>query len=111
MIGVGGGVVELGVMVLGGAAGVTLKKKEKVGDEMQGVEGAAAAAAGGVGVGAGGDGADGAPVAQGLSGEGVLATGQFWEDLRGFLQQRVRDEGVAGDALGVFKGAWEGRSA
>jgi hypothetical protein len=106
-----GGLLELGVMVLGGAAGFSLKKKEVAvveeavvegeGDKMQGVEGAAAAAAA----------ADGAPVAQGLSGEGVLATGEFWEDLRGFLQQRVRDEAVAGEALGVFKGAWEGRSA
>jgi hypothetical protein len=50
-----------------------------------------------------------APVAQGLSGEGVLKTEAFWEDLKGYLQQRVRDEGVAGDALGVFRGAWEGR--
>jgi hypothetical protein len=108
--GVGAGELELGVMVLGGAAGFSLKKKEVVveeavkeqegegeGDKMQGVEGAVA------------DGA--ASVAQGLSGEGVLATGEFWEDLRGFLQQRVRDERVAGEALGVFKGAWEGRSA
>ncbi|KAK4155218.1 cell-cycle control medial ring component-domain-containing protein [Chaetomidium leptoderma] len=52
-----------------------------------------------------------APVAQGLSGTGVLETGQFWEDLEGFLQHRVRDEGVAGEALGLFRGAWEGRSS
>ncbi|AEO71549.1 uncharacterized protein THITE_2093046 [Thermothielavioides terrestris NRRL 8126] len=98
-----GAVVELGVMVLGGAATA-----------------AAAAAAAGVkkeggeeeeeGAGAGAEKAAAAAVAQGLHGEGVLATGQFWEDLRGFLQQRIRDEGVAEEACGVFKGAWERRS-
>jgi hypothetical protein len=84
------------------AVAVTEPAGDGAGDKMPGVEGAAAGAAA----------ADGAaPVAQGLSGEGVLATGEFWEDLKGFLQQRVRDERVAGEALEVFKGAWEGRSA
>ncbi|KAK4237653.1 cell-cycle control medial ring component [Achaetomium macrosporum] len=97
------GVVEVGVMVLGGA-NVTLKKKQEPGQGQgpgQGLgqeEGASASATAS------------APVAQGLSGVGVLETGQFWEDLKGFLQQRVRDEGVAGEALGVFRAAWEGRS-
>jgi hypothetical protein len=93
-------VVELGVMVLGGASVVLKKKEDKpVGDgqgQGQGQEERAGASAS-------------APVAQGLSGTGVLETGQFWDDLKGFLQQRVRDEGVAGEALGVFKTAWESR--
>ncbi|EAQ83828.1 hypothetical protein CHGG_10232 [Chaetomium globosum CBS 148.51] len=100
--GAGAGGVELGVMVLGGGAvffkglgGKEGGKEERgVGGEGGGEVTAAAAA----------------PVAQGLSGEGVLKTEVFWEDLKGFLQQRVRDEGVAGDALGVFRGAWEGRA-
>ncbi|KAL2149482.1 hypothetical protein VTH82DRAFT_8133 [Thermothelomyces myriococcoides] len=50
-----------------------------------------------------------APVAQGLSGKAVLETDQFWADLKGFLQQRVRDEEVAGEAAELFKKAWEGR--
>ncbi|KAI4159790.1 MAG: hypothetical protein LQ342_006301 [Letrouitia transgressa] len=49
------------------------------------------------------------PVAQGVSGEEVLRQDAFWQDLRAWLVQRVRDEGVAGDAWGVFKGAWHGR--
>ncbi|KAK4043585.1 cell-cycle control medial ring component [Parachaetomium inaequale] len=98
--GVQGG-VELGVMVLaGGAASFKMREQsqtqtveeKKKGEEVQEKEEVEA------------------PVAQGLSGKGVLETGQFWEDLRGYLQQRVRDEGVAGEAVGVFRGAWEGRS-
>jgi hypothetical protein len=85
--GEGKGSMEFSVMVIGGAA--TL---------------AAAEAARGAQVGGPEN------VAQGLSGEGVLATEEFWSDLKGFLQQRVRDEKVAGDAVGLFKGAWEGRS-
>jgi hypothetical protein len=49
------------------------------------------------------------PVAQGVSGEDVVKTQEFWSDLEGFLQQRVRDEQVATELMGVFKGAWEKR--
>ncbi|KAK3304409.1 cell-cycle control medial ring component [Chaetomium strumarium] len=91
--------VELGVMVLGGAS-VTLKKKDEPAGNGQG-QGQEARA---------GTTSASASVAQGLSGTGVLETGQFWDDLKGFLQQRVRDEGVAGEALRVFQAAWEGRS-
>ena len=111
-------VVELGVMVLGGGAVFFKGLKES--------DGAAAGAGAGEKekeIGGGGEDvvmgggveaevatAAAAPVAQGLSGEGVLKTEVFWEDLKGYLQQRVRDEAVAGEALGVFRGAWEGRS-
>ncbi|KAK4120811.1 hypothetical protein N657DRAFT_624402 [Parathielavia appendiculata] len=88
------GEVELGVMILGGAAAVVLKKKEEKQTAGEGQEGGSAA-----------------PVAQGLSGIGVLQTEEFWGDLKGFLQQRVRDEAVAGEAVGVFKTAWDGRSS
>ncbi|KAK4101010.1 hypothetical protein N658DRAFT_449894, partial [Parathielavia hyrcaniae] len=101
-----GEVVELGVMVLGGAAAVVGKKKEEKKEEGEGAgekEMAAGEGQGGVHVTAA------APVAQGLSGIAVLQTEDFWGDLKGFLQQRVRDEAVAGEAVGVFKAAWEGR--
>ena len=51
---------------------------------------------------------DDAPVAQGVSGKGVLDTEEFWNDLLGFLMQRIRDHGVAEQALESFKGAWKG---
>ncbi|KAK3315148.1 cell-cycle control medial ring component [Apodospora peruviana] len=46
-------------------------------------------------------------VAQGLSGAGVLETEQFWEDLKGFLQQRIRDEKVAEEVIGKFRGVYK----
>ncbi|KAK3345344.1 cell-cycle control medial ring component [Neurospora tetraspora] len=50
------------------------------------------------------------PVAQGLSGVAVLDTEEFWDDLKGYLQQRIRDEKAAEEVLGKFRGAWGGRS-
>lgn len=50
---------------------------------------------------------DNAPVAQGMSGEGVLDTEEFWNDLLGFLIQRVRNHQVAEQALKSFKSAWK----
>ncbi|KAL2171633.1 hypothetical protein VTG60DRAFT_2201 [Thermothelomyces hinnuleus] len=106
----GGGALELGVMVLAGGAGFfKLKEKpaaapeeEKKDDKVmeadkqdKDVDMVDAAAT--------------APVAQGLSGKAVLETDQFWADLKGYLQQRVRDEEVAGEAVELFKKAWEGR--
>ncbi|KAK1772498.1 hypothetical protein QBC33DRAFT_521446 [Phialemonium atrogriseum] len=84
----GAAVVELAFMVMGGAGG-----------------GAAPAAAA-----TQAPPAPGVVVAEGLAGTAVLGTEEFWGDLRGFLQQRVRDEAVAEEALGRFRGAWEGRS-
>ena len=52
-----------------------------------------------------------APVAQGMSGEAVVNTDEFWEDLKGWLLQRVRDEGVAAEAVGCFKQGWHTRTA
>jgi len=48
-----------------------------------------------------------APVAQGASGEEVLASEEFWADLKGWLLQRIRDEGKAGEVFEVFKGSWK----
>jgi hypothetical protein len=47
------------------------------------------------------------PVAQGISGAEVLKSAEFWDDLHGFLQQRLRDEGEAKKLTAVFKSSWE----
>ena len=33
----------------------------------------------------------------------------FWGDLKGFLQQRLKNEGLAGEVLGCFQEAWRKR--
>ena len=74
--------VELSVMVMGGAvaaAGASAAKESE----------------------------DSVPVAQGTSGAEVLQTEEFWSDLRGYLQQRIRSEGDSEKVLGVFKTAWD----
>ena len=70
--------VEFSVMVLGGAASVKKGDEEVI-----------------------------PPVAQGASGVETLGTAEFWGDLKGFLVQRLRDEGEADKVFGVFKKAWE----
>ena len=47
-----------------------------------------------------------APVAQGSSGVEVLEGKEFWDDLRGFLLQRVRDQDVAQKAAKMFEEVW-----
>ncbi|KAK4133002.1 hypothetical protein BT67DRAFT_435262 [Trichocladium antarcticum] len=84
----GGEEVEVGVMILGGAGALAAARKAAAAAEEEEQEGSV--------------------VAQGLCGVGVLETEEFWEDLEGFLQQRVRDVAVAGEACGLFKGAWRG---
>lgn len=46
---------------------------------------------------------------QGPSGEEILRSEEFWEDLKGFLLQRVRDEEKAVEALNVFRECWSKR--
>ena len=48
-------------------------------------------------------------VAQGPSGEEVLGAEKFWADLKGFLVQRIRDEGKAAEVFDKFRGSWEKR--
>jgi hypothetical protein len=90
--------VEFSVMILGGAVPVPKSSGGSGQSKSTGMSKQTAVE---------GDGAG--PVAQGLSGRPVLQTEEFWGDLKGFLQQRVRDEGVAGEACEVFRGAWKGR--
>lgn len=75
--------VEFSIMVMPGAV---LEKKAAVDDKMD---------------------VDAAPVAQGPSGAEVLGGEEFWTDLRGFLLQRIRDEGESEKLVGVFRNAWE----
>jgi ubiquitin-like protein 4 len=70
--------VELSVMVMGGAASV--------------VKDDATAAA---------------SVAQGPSGTQVLATQDFWDDLKGFLTQRLKDQAEGQRVYGIFRKAWD----
>ncbi|KAI4198377.1 MAG: hypothetical protein LQ350_005314 [Teloschistes chrysophthalmus] len=97
--------VEFGVIVMGGGAAAdtgekgTAAGKEEGGDTlMGGTEAAAREAAGGE-----------VPVAQGISGEAVLQSAEFWDDLKGWLMQRVRDESVAEGCWSLFKRGWDER--
>lgn len=49
-----------------------------------------------------------APVAAGPEeAAGILQTDEFWADLKGFLVQRLKDEGEGERLAGVFKEAWQ----
>ncbi|KAI1506270.1 cell-cycle control medial ring component-domain-containing protein [Biscogniauxia marginata] len=48
-------------------------------------------------------------VAQGQSGREVLGTTEFWDDLKGFLLQRIRDENFAGELADTFQASWKAR--
>jgi hypothetical protein len=76
---------EFSIMVMGGAA--SLQKAPEAKDvEMGGTA---------------------IPAAQGPSGEEVLKSDEFWNDLQGFLTQRLRDEAQGQKVFGIFKSAWE----
>lgn len=96
-----GGEVEMGVMVMG----VTAGEQKKAGGAEEG-KGKGDVEMGGMEQGRGGE---GVKLAQGKSGEEVLGSDEFWDDLRGWLMQRVRDEGVVGEVWGAFKRGWDER--
>lgn len=113
--------VELGLMILGGEAVV----RKGLGEVVD-VTTTTAAAAAPLPVGDGGndkvEGGGGEPMVvdeptttttttAAAGPADVLKTDAFWDDLGAFLRQRVGDEAVAGEVLGVFRGAWEGRTA
>ena len=76
----GDSAVEFSVMIMGGAAAIKTDEAEIK-----------------------------ASPAQGLSGEAVLQTDEFWTDLKGFLLQRVRDEKLTEELVGRFMSSWESR--
>lgn len=47
-------------------------------------------------------------VAQGPSGKEVVASDEFWEDLRGFVVQRIKDEKEGERLVAIFRKAWDG---
>ena len=87
----GGKEVEFGVMIMGGAkvvdAAVAGADQEMEGSGEAGVSPTPKAAVG-------------------PSGEEVLQTEAFWDDLQGFLEQRVKDTEEAQKLRELFKGAW-----
>ncbi|KAL8920979.1 MAG: hypothetical protein Q9172_004266 [Xanthocarpia lactea] len=97
-----GGTVELGVMVVGGAA-ATSTMSATGGEKIEGGE------VGDVKMGGVYEGKEEVPAAQGPSGEEVLGSAEFWDDLRGWLMQRVRDEAKADEAWSLFKRGWDER--
>lgn len=71
--------IEFSIMVIGGAAALDAKT-EVPGDNK---------------------------VAQGASGKEVLATDEFWVDLKGFLVQRLRDEAEGERLFSTFRKAYD----
>ncbi|KAL9122593.1 MAG: hypothetical protein Q9187_000846 [Circinaria calcarea] len=92
-----GGEAEFSVMIMGGAASGE-KPDPSAGTSPDVVMGGTGSA--------GEQTKDDAPIAQGMSGKRVLDTEEFWNDLQGFLTQRIRDQEVAEEALKLFRSAW-----
>ncbi|KAH7074661.1 cell-cycle control medial ring component [Paraphoma chrysanthemicola] len=89
------GDVEFGVMVMAGAAVGTPVTSPPAVAPSEAEKGLA------------GGQSEGGPAAQGPSGKDVVATDEFWSDLRGFILQRTRDEAEAERLGGIFRSAWE----
>ncbi|MCJ1323365.1 hypothetical protein MMC10_000025 [Thelotrema lepadinum] len=87
----GAGGVEFSVMVMGGVTPAASAEGGKGDVEMK-------------------DAGAAMPVAPGEeSGLEVLGKSEFWVDLKGFLEQRVKDQGVADNAVTIFQAAWKER--
>lgn len=83
----GGKEVEIGIMIIGGAQAVESSPAQPEAPEKQ-------------------DEVLPKPVV-GPSGEEVLRTEAFWDDLQGYLEQRLKDEGEAKHLRSLFKDAWK----
>ncbi|KAF2446526.1 hypothetical protein P171DRAFT_385518 [Karstenula rhodostoma CBS 690.94] len=95
-----GAEVEFGVMVLGGAVATPVQSPPAVapGEEEKGLAGATAGEVVKE--------RTEMPGAQGPSGKAVVNE-EFWEDLKGFVVQRIRDENEGERMVSVFKSAWD----
>ncbi|KAJ4150811.1 hypothetical protein LMH87_011544 [Akanthomyces muscarius] len=82
--------VEFSVMVVGGAAAVLQQQQPMDVDD---------------------EGRRSDRVRTAKKGEAAVEQDQFWEDLNGFLMQRVKDEDTAAELTTVFKNAWESHKA
>jgi hypothetical protein len=96
------GEVEFGVMVMGGATAASpatgstpVTSPPAVAPPSEAEKGLAGASA------------EHAPAAQGPSGKEVVATDEFWSDMKHFIMQRTRDEAEAERLAKIFKEAWE----
>jgi hypothetical protein len=102
--------VEFGVMVMGGAGGgaagsgvsspAVVQSPPAVAPPMESEKGLASAGETSAGTATG--------TSAGGSGKEVVATSEFWADLRNFVLQRTKDEVESERLVGVFRGAWEG---
>jgi hypothetical protein len=90
-----GSEVEFGVMVLGGAVATPVQSPP-----------ASAPAEDEKGLASALESKTDTPGAQGPSGKAVVNE-DFWEDLQGFVVQRIRDEKEGERMVGVFKSAWD----
>ncbi|KAF2630272.1 hypothetical protein BU25DRAFT_408245 [Macroventuria anomochaeta] len=109
VIGTGAGSdVEFSVMVMGGA---TAGASAPSGESPVGSPAAAAPSESDKGLAGAGEGANvgaaGGAAAVGPSGKEVVATDEFWGDLKNFVLQRIKDEHEGERLVGVFKNAWE----
>lgn len=92
--------IEFGVMIMGGAVAATSGSTPASSppaiapDEAEkGLAGAAS---------------EGGPAAVGPSGKEVVATEEFWGDLKNFILQRIKDEAEGERLAGIFRKSWEG---
>ena len=101
-----GKTVEMGVMVIGGAPDPPPKTDTTPGNEavqiadkaadvpsekMEGIETVSSPS----------------PPVQGPSGKEILETEQFWKDLQGYLEQRIKDEAEAERLVQRWKSGWQ----
>jgi len=95
--------LELGVMIIGGAASISSPKAMDEGKSAPAATASEEAATPMEGI----EKVTSPPPAQGPSGQEMLQTDDFWDDLKGFLEQRLKDEGEASRLKEVFRGAWK----
>lgn len=105
------GTVEFGVMVMGGAPDPPPQAPPEMaaapGSEKAAVEAEEVKAGSTTMEGVETANAETAPVQPGEPrGERVLQTTEFWDDLQGFLEQRIRDQAEAVKLRGMFENAW-----
>ncbi|KAL8827345.1 MAG: hypothetical protein Q9191_003237 [Dirinaria sp. TL-2023a] len=84
--------IEFSVMIMGGVAAT--ENKAEAGNTAEGGEKKDV---------------DQPPAAQGPSGDEVLESEEFWNDLKGFLSQRLKNDGKAEEVTNVFRQSWKGK--
>jgi hypothetical protein len=109
------GDVEFGVMVMGGgggaggvsspaSGGTPVTSPPAVAPPTESEKGLASAGETSAGTFAG---TKGGMAGGGVSGKDVVATEEFWADLKNFVMQRTKDQAESERLVEVFRGAWE----